>query len=205
MTRVVLLHGLGRGPSSMRRLASALEEAGFDTLIVGYKSTSGPLSDLADRIAPQLPPRGTLHFVGHSLGGILAKPLMRGLPDTRQGRIVQIGAPNAGSALATRVEFLEPVLGPVLEQLEPGDMPDDSDLDIGAIAGNAALNAYGYITGLDGENDGKVTVKSAWGTAPPDKRIKLPVAHSTMMFDARVIAQTVAFLETGKFLPVTQE
>ena len=205
MTRVILLHGLGRGPSSMRRIASALEEAGFDTLIIGYQSTSGPLSDLVDEVSPNLPPRGTLHFVGHSLGGILAKPLMRGLEDGRQGRIVQIGSPNAGSALATRVEFLEPVLGPVLGQLEPGDMPDDGDLEIGAIAGNAALNAYGYITGLEGENDGKVTVESAWGTAPPNRRIKLPVAHSTMMFDARVIAQTVSFVKSGKFLPVSEE
>ena len=183
----------------MRRIADGLEAAGFETLILGYDSTSGPLSDLVGELAPQLPPTGTLHFVGHSLGGIVAKPLMRGLDETRRGRIVQLGSPNAGSALADRVEFLEPVLGPVLEELEPAPIPDDSDLEIGAIAGNAALTAYGYITGLEGENDGKVTVRSAWGDAPPSRRIKLPVAHSTMMFDPRVIAQTVAFIETGRF------
>ena len=183
----------------MRRIASALEEAAFDTLIIGYESTSGPLDDLVAEVAPHLPAAGALHFVGHSLGGILAKPLMRGLDEDRRGRIVQIGSPNAGSALATRVEMLEPILGPVLEELEPAPIPDDSDLEIGAIAGNAALAAYGYITGLEGENDGKVTVRSAWGDAPPNRRIKLPVAHSTMMFDRRVIGQTVAFIKSGRF------
>lgn len=168
-------------------------------MALGYPSRKGTIAELVAGLAPRLPAEGVLGFVGHSLGGVLAKHLMRGLPQVRHGRIVQLGSPNAGTALADRVQVLLPFMGPAMAELTPSDVPDDSDLEIGAIAGTAAWKAYGLLTGIDEENDGKVTVRSAWGSAPKGRRIKLRVAHSTMMHNEAVMAATVRFLRTGRF------
>lgn len=183
----------------MRFLYLRLKSARFDAELLDYPSRAATIAELTDMLDAQLPETGTIHFVGHSLGGILAKNLMNGLPEERRGRIVQLGAPNFGSEMAARAEILGPFMGPVLAELEPNDAAEDEQLDIGAIAGTAAIQALSLITGVEGENDGKVSVKSAWGHATADKRIKLNVAHSTMMLNGEVIAATIEFLLTGKF------
>ena len=196
--KVLLLHGLGRSSISMRYMYLRLKTAHFDAELLDYPSRSASISELTDLLFAQLPKEDRLNFVGHSLGGILAKELMLRLPQERRGRIVQLGSPNFGSEIAARAEILGPIMGPALAELEPKDVPDPG-LDIGAIAGTAALPAMGLITGIEGENDGKVCVRSAWGHAPPEKRVKLNAAHSTMMMSGEVIAATIEFLLTGKF------
>ncbi len=202
METVVILHGLGRRAASMRKLAAAVAKAGFTVELLDYPSTSLPIDDLVDRLCDALPKTGKLHFVGHSLGGILGKKLAARLPDARHGRVVQIGAPNFGSEVAARAAVFAPIMGPVLAELAPHDedrSAAERTLDVGAIGGTAALPAYSLITGIEGENDGKVSLKSAWGHAPEGKRLALPVAHSLMMQDKRVIAAVIEFLKTGGF------
>jgi alpha-beta hydrolase superfamily lysophospholipase len=201
METVIILHGLGRSGASMRKLAAATGAAGFQALVLDYPSTGHAIDTLADGLCPRLPPQGRLHFVGHSLGGILAKKLAKRLDPARRGRVVQIGAPNFGSELAARAGILSKVMGPALAELHPNPGEDDSALDIGAIGGTAALAAYSLITGIDGENDGKVSLRSAFGHAPEGKKLALPVAHSLMMRDQRVINAAVDFLQNGCFTP----
>lgn len=203
MEPVVVLHGLGRTAASMRKLARRLEELDFDAVVIDYPSRKATIGALVQAIWPHVPQGERVHFVGHSLGGILAKDLMRRVPPKWQGRIVQLGAPNLGSEIAERAalfgQIIAPIMGPALGELLPHVAADDSDLDIGAIAGTAALEAYGVITGIPGENDGKVSVLSAWGSAPEGKRLKLPVTHSMMMLDEGVIEATIRFLKEGRF------
>jgi len=196
---VIILHGLGRRGASMRKLAAAIEAEGFNDLVLDYPSTSHAIDELIEVLFAQLPPDGRLHFVGHSLGGILSKKLAKSLPPDRRGRVVQIGAPNFGSELAARAAVLSKVMGPALADLHPHDGEDDSSLDIGAIGGTAAHAAYSLITGIDGENDGKVSLRSAFGHASEDKTLALPVTHSLMMQDKQVIKAVTNFLQTGQF------
>lgn len=183
----------------MRYLYLRLKTARFDAELMDYPSRSATIEELTDILFDELPKEGVLNFVGHSLGGLLAKTLMKRLPEERRGRIVQLGTPNFGSEVAARAEILGPIMGPALAELEPTDETEPSGLDIGAIAGTAAIPALSILTGIEGENDGKVSVKSAWGHAPPEKRIKLNSAHSTMMLSGEVIAATIEFLLVGKF------
>lgn len=201
MESVIILHGLGRRGASMRKLATAIKAADYREIVLDYPSTIHPIDAHVAQLGQKLPATGILHFVGHSLGGILAKKLAKRLPPARRGRIVQIGAPNHGSALAARAGVLSRFMGPALAELHPHEGEDDTGLDIGAIGGTAALAAYSLITGIDGENDGKVSLKSAFGAAGAGKTLALPVAHSLMMQDKRVIAATVCFLKTGHFPP----
>ncbi|SDY71223.1 esterase/lipase family protein [Citreimonas salinaria] len=75
---VVLLHGLGRGPASMRLMRWALEKEGcFRVINLGYPSTQAGIADLSNlAILPAVErcrhaPR--VHFVTHSLGVILLR------------------------------------------------------------------------------------------------------------------------------------
>lgn len=182
----------------MRFLYLRLKTARFDAELMDYPSREASISELTDMLFEELPQDGVLNFVGHSLGGILAKNLMMRLPVQRRGRIVQLGAPNFGSEIAAKAEILGTLMGPALSELTPKNALDEG-LDIGAIAGTAAIPALTLITGIEGENDGKVSVESAWGHAPAEKRVKLNSAHSTMMLSGEVIAATIEFLLTGKF------
>lgn len=198
--KVIILHGLGRSMNSMRKLSRAVDAAGFDIQLIDYPSTKSTIESLVSLIYETLPSEPTiLHFVGHSLGGILAKKVAKLLPEERRGRIVQIGSPNFGSEIAERAAVFGALIGPALAQLAPNGGEDDTMLDIGAIAGTAAIQAYGLITGIEGENDGKVSVLSAWGIAPENKRVAFSVSHSTMMNDQQVIESTINFLKTGTF------
>ncbi len=199
METVVILHGLGRRGASMQKLAKAVEAAGFQALVLDYPSTSHAIEALTEKLCDMLPSEGRLHFIGHSLGGILSKKLAKRMGPARRGRVVQIGAPNFGSELAARAGVLSKVMGPALAELHPHAGEDDGDVEIGAIGGTAALAAYSLITGIDGENDGKVSLRSAFGHAPEGKKLALPVAHSLMMQDARVIKATIDFLQNGRF------
>lgn len=199
METVVILHGLGRRSASMHKLAKQLGAAGYKTLVLDYASTQKPIDELVEDLCAQLPKDICLNFVGHSLGGILSKRLAKKLPEGRRGRVVQIGAPNFGSEIAARAAVFAPIMGPALAELEPRSAEDHEELDLGAIGGTAALAAYSLLTGIDGENDGKVSLKSAWGHAPESKRLALPVAHSLMMQDAKVIKAVIEFLKTGGF------
>lgn len=201
METVIILHGLSRTMASMRRLSNYIEEGGFDPVLIDYPSGKTTIEQLAEGIFSNLPTAGKLHFVGHSLGGVLSVRVAKMLPRPRVGRIVQIGAPNFGSEVAERAAIFGKLIGPALAELVPHSGEDTVGLDIGAIAGTAAIPVYGLITGIEGENDGKVSVYSAWGNASEDKRIAFPVAHSVMMQDRRVMDATLRYLKTGKFVP----
>ncbi len=78
---VVVLHGIARTWRSMRRLARYFERNGYPVLNVGYPSTRLPLEALVEHIHQKVvpfnrDPSRKIHFVGYSLGGLLARGLI---------------------------------------------------------------------------------------------------------------------------------
>src|SRR3954467_9110462 len=75
---VVLLHGIARRSASLRSLERAVGRAGFETLNLDYPSRRLSLVDLAESLhaataAFAAERKGRVHFLTHSMGGLVAR------------------------------------------------------------------------------------------------------------------------------------
>lgn len=195
----------------MRFLASALRRAGYATLSP-YYGLRRTMPEIVDYLGPRIARfaaahPGPLHIVTHSLGGLVARALLTAQRPAGLGRVVMLAPPNAGSGLADLVFSLGldgVILGPVGPHLRTvrdaaeEDMLGKVDFDLGIIAGDRPLDPILAPRFVGGANDGKVAVAATKVDGMAD-HIVLPVQHTLMVQDARVIAQVLAYLETGAF------
>lgn len=209
-TVVVLLHGLGRTSDSMNEMADSVRQAGYAVFNLGYPSREHGVDELVDSVAVALDDccaDATLHFVTHSLGGILVRAYALepdGARVGRVGRVVMLSPPNHGSEVADRladVPLLRWVLGPAMGELVTGDgLPStlgEPAFELGIITGDASLNPL-FSWWIPGPDDGKVSVASA-RLPGADDFLVVPYTHTFIMQRAEVIRQVLAFLESGSF------
>ncbi len=209
--QVVLLHGLGRTDLSMILMQNALEEYGYDVVNVGYPSTQHSIEYLsAEELGPAIEicctePEGRVHFVTHSMGGIVLRYYLESHEVENLGRVVMLSPPNQGSEVADWVAenpILEGILGPSAEQLGTGpeSVPRQlgpADFDLGIIAGNKTLNPL-FSRMIPGADDGKVAVERTKVEGMNDFLV-VPHSHTYIMMSDDVIAQVVHFLRHGQF------
>ncbi len=209
---VVVLHGLIRSASSMQKMASSLEKEGFEVVNVDYPSRDYPIEVLA----PMAVERGllqcrandnieTIHFVTHSLGGILLRHYLSEFDIPELGRVVMLGPPNQGSIAVDKLESLvgfDWLNGPAGRQLGkgPGSIPlklPPADFEVGIIAGTRTIDPITSAV-LESPDDGRVSVEDTKLEGMADF-VVVKHSHAFMMRMRKPIELTIRFLRTGSF------
>jgi triacylglycerol lipase len=206
---VVLLHGLYRSERSMQPLEAPCSDAGYRVVNLGYDSRSlsqdAIVKDLDAKLRDCCAGAPKLHFVTHSLGGIVTRAYVAAHRPANLGRVVMLAPPNHGSPLGDLVAgsaVLRFLMGATAAQLGtdlaslPNRLPP-ADFELGVIAGTGNLNPL-RAAFIDGDSDGTVAVSSTRLEGMRDF-VTVPASHTFIMRDELAMAQTIEFLKSGRF------
>jgi triacylglycerol lipase len=208
---VILLHGLGRLRQSMRGLERYLISLGYITINLAYPSTKLTIEAIAEthlaRAVESCAAQraGKIHFVGHSLGGIIVRQYLQRHSMPPGSRLVMLSPPNQGSELVDllmQIPLYRWITGPAGQEIGRGPESVVTHLkpvgiDVGVIAGNLSINLV-FSAFLDGPDDGVVSVKS---TTLPEMRdfLIVPNTHTFIMRHPLVMRQVSHFIKHGRF------
>lgn len=213
---VILVHGIGRSSKSFSRMKTELREAGFAHVIgFDFPSTRVDIQTSAEylhQVVSSLKGVERVHFVTHSLGGLIVREYLASYGEPRTGRLVMLGTPNYGANLADWFRLTPPyyvILGPAGQQLGANASSYIRELPVpqcefAVIAGGRGASpvlggaAAGYNPLIPGDDDAIVSVHSALLEGASDSLI-LPVMHADLPQDRSVCEHTVRFLTKGRF------
>ena len=208
---VILLHGLARSFHSLEKLGKHLLEQGYQVINLDYPSTKYPIPDLAEGILDTVVKKceqtqqKKIHFVTHSMGGIVVRYYLKHHKLPQIGRVVMLSPPNGGTEL---VDFHRKSLlfkkthGPAGQQLGTGaeSLPLELgpvDFELGIISGNRSFYPLNSAL-IPGPDDGIVSVERTKVEGMTDF-ILLPYSHPFIMQKNAVFEQVIQFLKSGKF------
>jgi pimeloyl-ACP methyl ester carboxylesterase len=208
---VILLHGLARSAGSMGRLEARLGDAGHVVVNVDYPSRTAGIEQLSEEVIsaaladPRLRSCDKIHFVTHSLGGILLRAYVANFGIPKLGRVVMLGPPNQGSEVVDRIgpwRLFKSINGPAGQELGTGSdsLPNrlgPVDFELGVIAGDRSINWINSAM-IEGPDDGKVSVERT-KVVGMKEHVVFHVTHPMMMKNRAVIDATLRFLTTGSF------
>ena len=208
---VVLLHGLARTEKSMSSLQHTLQQHHYQVLNLYYPSRHHSIDVLAQQfVLPQLQKLGDpkdikVHFVTHSMGGIIVRYLAHHQMFTPSGRVVMLGPPNHGSEIVDKIghwTLFNKLNGAAGNQLSTywDSIPNQlgrANFEVGVIAGDRSINWINSRM-IYGADDGKVSVESAKLEGMKDFMV-VHTTHPMMMKNSKVMKQTLHFLKHGYF------
>jgi len=208
---VVLLHGLFRTAMAMKPMEWYLEEHGYFVVNNSYPSLSHPIEELAEMAVgggvQACAEEGLerIHFVTHSLGGIILRQFIEHHDLSGLRRVVMLGPPNQGSQIAdylSELVFLDPVKPEAITQLGtgPASIPlrlGPVKFELGVVAGTFRESTW--LPGFpETVSDGTVSVAETIVPGMADF-LQLPVTHTFMIWNPEVMEQVAYFLEHGAF------
>lgn len=203
---VVYVHGLwlnGRESLVLRRRLE--RDFGYRVHAFRYHTVTGPMEDATARLDEFV--RGIeasqLHFVGHSLGGLVIYRYFERYRQDAKGRVVFLGTPSIESRAAMgfgHLRWTASLVGRCLaeELLRPRERRWSTPAELGIIAGTRRVGLGQIVARFTEDNDGTVAVSETRLGGATD-HISLPVSHMGMLLSARVAQEIGSFLERGKF------
>ncbi len=206
---VVLLHGLTRSSKAMNKMAKDLTAEGYTVINHDYPSTSATIEELTVQVFKTLPPQlrqtETVHFVTHSMGGIILRQYLEDHELPNLGRVVMLAPPSQGSEVTDKLGHIflyKWINGPAGDQLGTGTKSHplrlkDPEFELGIIAGDRTLNPFLSML-IPGPDDGKVSLARVKPAIYSDY-LQLHVTHPCMVWNSDVIRHTKHFLQYGTF------
>ena len=208
---VILLHGLARTEKSLSKLEHYLESKGFAVINMGYPSRQKTVQELSVDVIPAAIEQcmaldaSKIHFVTHSMGGILVRYYLEHNEAPNLGRVVMLSPPNKGSEVLDKLKdtpIFKWINGPAGEQLGTDEGSIMSSLgapnyEVGIITGDKSINPILSLL-IPGSDDGKVSVESAKLQGMKDFLI-VHKTHPLIMNDENVLQQVSAFIRDGVF------
>jgi pimeloyl-ACP methyl ester carboxylesterase len=209
-TAAVFVHGLWlTGAESLlmrRRLASS---HGYQCHSFTYRTVANSMEPVVERLAEFVSriDADRVHFVGHSLGGLVLYRYFERVQDGPPGRVVFLGSPTVKSRTAEKVGRL-PLLSSLIGRLVTEELVSASNTrewrsarELGCIAGTRPMGLGRFFASFDEECDGTIGVSET--KLPGHKaHVTLPVSHMGMLASRAVAAQVGEFLMNGRFAPV---
>lgn len=203
---VIIVHGLWMTGIELGVLQHRLRaEYGFEASIFSYPTITGTMAEhvASLRSYAQAQKCERLHFVGHSLGGIVALKLLESIDDLPPGRIVCLASPMQGSCAVNgfaRWPFAKAALGAAIcdEVLSTKPRKWDGHRDVGLIAGSLSIGLGRLFADFQEPSDGTLLVSETKLDGAKD-HIVMPVSHTGIVFSAEATQQTAKFLRTGRF------
>lgn len=211
---VILLHGLARTSLSMYRMERMLERNGYGVANVDYPSRDYRIEELAPmavedglRQCGGNPGTSKVHFVTHSLGGILVRVYLVDNEIANLGRVVMLAPPNQGTTAVdemVRIPGFDWLNGPAGYQLGKGEdsVPlalGTPDFDFAVIAGDRTIDPITSAV-LPDPDDGRVSVSDTRLEGMRDF-VVVPVSHAMIMQDRQVFRLVRNYLAHGTFEP----
>lgn len=208
---VILLHGLCRSGRSMIPIGQALSLAGYKVVNMEYPSRSATIEQLSDeaigRAVEDCERQGatTIHFVTHSLGGILVRSYLARHTIPHLGRVVMLGPPNQGSEVVDQLGswwLFRKINGLAGNELgtDKNSTPNKlgpANFCVGIIAGDRSINWINSLL-IPGRDDGKVSVERTKLAGMTDHMV-IHATHPFLMCHRTAMRQTIHFLRTGRF------
>lgn len=207
--KIVLVHGFGRSPSAMQKLEEYFTDKGFLVYNIGYSSLTQDMNGVknefyteVDKVVAKSPRK--IHFVGHSLGGLLIRSYLDNRNVKQLGNVVTIGSPNKGTPLVETLKdkWYASFAGPAVKSLSSKGSPFLTSLNqnpkynLGVIAGYADFPEDRNL--IEGQHDGVVPVSSTVVDGAKDYLL-VPVPHYAQRSNRTIMRQALNFLQKAKF------
>jgi pimeloyl-ACP methyl ester carboxylesterase len=180
----------------LRRCGFRVYRFPYRSLRRGLEVNGEVLAEFAAKV-----PGDTVHFVGHSLGGLVIRRMLADHPQPRLGRVVTLGTPHRGSRVACALAaspWGRRILGLSRHALTSEQDLPVPDYPLGVIAGNVPVGIGRLFTRLPEPHDGTVCLDEAGVEGAADYWLG-PVSHTSMLFSAPVTQQICRFLREGHF------
>jgi pimeloyl-ACP methyl ester carboxylesterase len=206
MTPVVYVHGLWMPGEESLVLAHRLSQEFSLTLEpFRYSAAFSSIRTTTERLAGFVEDlqASAVHFVGHSLGGLIIHRFLERFAPGSPGRVVFLGTPCVASRAAVNASRFAPVahlMGQSVaeELLRHHERRWTQAQELGIVAGTQPLGVGQFLAQFDEPNDGTVAVSETRMPGATD-HIVLPVSHLGMLVSARVAHETGLFLTHGRF------
>lgn len=201
---IILVHGLWMNGVDMSLLAGRMESYGYQTVRFHYPSIRHTPRENASRLDAFCAGINTpiIHFIGHSLGGIVIRHLFFDYPNRKPGRVVTLGTPHRPSRSAhsfSAYSVGRMMLGKSTVDGLLGNIPPWSGThDLGSIAGTMEFGLGRLFEGLPFPNDGTVTVEETRLHNMKD-HVTVDTTHFGLLLSPKIAPLCHNFLRDGLF------